>query len=321
MFGVQPIRSTQHVGFLLTPQFSLIAFTSAIEPLRAANRIARDELFTWELFTIDGKSVQASNGVEFNPNSTLTEKSACDILFVCSGVRSYDHLSPKRSGLLRALSRRGIPLGSMCTGTVSLAEAGLLDGYRCTIHWENIESLAERYPKLNVMATLFEADRNRFTCSGGMASMDMMIHSIKQDYGRDLGMRVADQMLYSSVREPQELQRMAIERRTGITHPKLLGSIGYMEAHIESPMAITEIAKTIGLSSRQLERLFQTELKTSPKKYYHSLRLDRSRTLLRQTPMPTMEIAFATGFSSVSYFTKSYKVKFGYSPRQERENL
>jgi len=321
MFGRQPIRSTQNVGFLLTPQFSMIAFTSAIEPLRAANRVARNQLFTWDLFTIDGKPVQASNGVEFNPDAKIEDNIACDILFVCAGIRAYDHRSKKTSAVLRSLSRRGMPLGSVCTGTVALAEAGLLDGYRCTIHWENIESFAERYPKLEITATLFEADRNRFTCSGGMAALDMMIHSIKQDYGRELSMRVADQMLYASLREPQELQRMAVEQRTGISHPKLLGAIGYMEAYLESPIPVTQIAESINLSTRQLERLFQNELKTSPAKYYHAMRLDRARTLLRQTTMRTLEIAFATGFSSLSYFTKSYKNKFGYSPKQERQGI
>ena len=318
MFGRLPIPRTQNVGFLLTPQFSLIAFTSAIEPLRAANRISRQTLFTWQLYSIDGKPVKASNDVEFNPDSAFTKDIACDILFVCAGVRAYTHLDPKISAVLRGLSRQGMPLGSVCTGSVALAEAGLLDGYRCTIHWENIESLAERYPNLNITATLFEADRNRFTCSGGMAALDMMIHSIHLDYGRDLSMRVADQMLYTSIREPQDLQRMAIEQRTGITHPKLLAAIGYMEAYLESTITMKELADQVGLSLRQLERLFHDKLGATPAKFYHNLRLDRARALLRQTAMPILEVAIATGFNSPSYFTKSYRSKFGYTPRQER---
>ncbi len=320
MFGRQPIKDTQHVGFLLTPQFSLIAFTSAIEPLRSANRVARRTIFSWDLYSIDGKPVKASNGVEFNPDGMLTDKTKCDILFVCSGVRAYDHLNSKTSNVLRSLARNGTPLGSMCTGTITLAEAGLLDGYRCTIHWENIESLAERYPKLIITATLFEADRNRFTCSGGMAALDMMIYSIKQDYGRDLSMQVADQLLYASIREPEDLQRMAAEKRTGITHPKLLAAIGYMEAYIESPISIAKLAKSIGLSTRQLERLFQAQLEETPARYYQYLRLERARILLRQTTMHLSEIAYATGFSSTSYFSKTFRSKYGVTPKQERES-
>ena len=296
----------------------MIAFTSAIEPLRAANRISRQTLFTWELYSFDGKPVRASNDVEFNPDGEFNGEIDCEILFVCAGVRAYSHIDKKVSGVLRTLARRGMPLGSVCTGTVFLAEAGLLNDYRCTIHWENIESLAERYPKLNITATLFEADRNRFTCSGGMAALDMMIYSIRQDYGRELGMAVADQMLYTSIREPQDLQRMAIEQRTGISHPKLLAAIGYMEAYLESTISMRDLAKSVGLSQRQVERLFQENLGLTPARFYHNLRLDRARVLLRQTAMPVLEIAIATGFNSTSYFTKSYKSKFGYTPRQER---
>ena len=319
MFGRQPIRQSQTVGFLLTPQFSMIAFTSAIEPLRAANRISRQNLFTWQIFSIDGAPVKASNDVEFNPDGPFNEAIACDILFVCAGVRAYSHINPKVSGILRSLDRKGMPLGSVCTGSVALAEAGLLNGYRCTIHWENIESLAERYPKLNITATLFETDRNRFTCSGGMAALDMMIHSIQLDYGRELSMRVADQMLYTAIRDPQDLQRMAIEQRTGVTHPKLLAAIGYMETHLENMITMSDLADKVDISLRQMERLFRDKLGYTPAKFYHNLRLDRARALLRQTAMPVLEVAVATGFNSPSYFTKSYRMKFGYAPRQERD--
>lgn len=321
MFGHLPKHQTQNIGFLLTPQFSMIAFTSAIEPLRSANRVARKTLFKWQLFTIDGEPVKASNNVVFNPDNQLTEKSEFDVLFVCAGVRSYDHLNKKTSNLLRSLSRRGIPLGSICTGTVALAEAGLLDGHRCTIHWENIESLAERYPKLNITSTIFESDRNRHTCSGGLAAMDMMLYSIQLDYGRELAMQVSDQMLYSSIRSPEDLQRMETSKRTGITHPKMLAAIGYMEAHIEQPIILSNLAKSVGLSLRQLERLFRSELSTTPTIFYRELRLDKARLFLRQTSLALQEIAIATGFNSASYFAKSYKAKFGYSPKQEREKI
>ena len=299
----------------------MIAFTAAIEPLRSANRVARKELYTWQLYTIDGAPVQASNGVELNPNGALSDKTKFDILFVCSGVRAYVHLNRKISNVLRALARRGVPLGSVCTGSVALAEAGLLDGHRCTIHWENIESFAERYPKLNITSTLFETDRNRFTCSGGLAAMDMMLHSIRLDYGRELAMKVADQMLYSAVREPEALQRMDITKRTGVTHPKMLAAIGYMEAHIEQPIPISILAKEIAMSPRQMERLFKSELATTPTAFYNDLRLEKARTLLRQTALGIQEIAVATGYNTASYFTKTYKARFGHTPRDERDKV
>jgi len=298
----------------------MIAFTAAIEPLRSANRVARKELYKWELFTIDGAPVKASNGVEFNPNGALTDKIRFDILFVCAGIRAYDHINRKTSNVLRTLARHGVPLGSVCTGSVALAEAGLLDGHRCTIHWENIESLAERYPKLNITATLFETDRNRYTCSGGLAAMDMMLHSIRLDYGRELAMKVADQMLYSAGRAPEDLQRMEITKRTGVTHPKLLAAIGFMETHIEQPITISELAKSMDISQRQLERLFKSELLTSPTTFYKELRLEKARNLLRQTRLSIQQIAVATGYNTASYFTKVYRTKFGHTPREERAN-
>jgi len=318
MFGRQPISDVQTIGFLLTPQFSLIAFTAAIEPLRSANRVARKTLFQWNLYSIDGEPVRASNEVEFNPDAQLTDQSKFDILFVCSGIRAYDHLNKKTSNVLRALSRRGVPLGSVCTGSASLAEAGLLDGHRCTIHWENIESLGERYPKLDITSAIFETDRNRFTCSGGLAAMDMMLHSIRLDYGRELAMKVADQMLYSAGRSPEDLQRMEITKRTGVTHPKMLAAIGCMETHIEQTISISELAKTVAMSSRQLERLFKSELSTTPTAYYNELRLDKARVLLRQTGLGIQEIAVATGYNTASYFAKSYKARFGHTPKHER---
>lgn len=318
MFGHLPRDPVQKIGFLLTPDFSMVAFTSALEPLRLVNRLERSERIQWTLYTLDGGSVQASNGVTLNPDHALTDTLDCDVLFICSGVQVYRHLSPALNRILRILARKATPLGSLCTGTAILADAGVLDGYRCTIHWESLESLAERYPALTITANLFEIDRNRYTCSGGLAAMDMMLNSIEQDYGVELSMRVADQMLYTAKRTPQNLQKMDLEQRSGLSHPKLLAAIGHMEAHIEAPLSLHHLSRAIGLSVRQLERLFQAELKTTPVRYYRNLRLERARVLIRQTSMKLPEIAFATGFGSASYFAKNYREKFGYTPREER---
>ena len=188
--------------------------------------------------------VRASNDVEFNPDSAFL--AAISIAKFCLSAPAFGPtpIWTNESPVYCARSPGGAcPSVRFAQEPIALADAGLLNDYRCTIHWENIESLAERYPRLNITATLFEADRNRFTCSGGMAALDMMIHSIRQDYGRELGMAVADQMLYTSIREPQDLQRMAIEQRTGISHPKLLAAIGYMEAYLESTISMRDLAK------------------------------------------------------------------------------
>ncbi len=314
MFGRQPVKIPQTIGFFLTPQFSMVAFSAAIEPLRAANRVSRQDLYQWKLFSIDGEPVRASNDVEFNPDGIINENIDCDLLLVCAGVRAYDHLNKSTSHVLRALARKGIPLGSICTGSVALAEAGLLDGFRCTIHWENIESLAERYPALDITATRYEIDRNRYTCSGGLAAMEMMIDGIRLDHGHEIAMKVADQFLYTAISNINDAQRLSIDKRTGVRHPKLLAAIGHMETYLENPVDVATLSESVGISIRQLERLFRQYFNKTPAQYYRDLRLERARSLLRQTHMTVLEVAVATGFNSASYFTKMYRQKFGHTP-------
>jgi len=319
MFGTATRKTPQTIGFLLLPQFSMIAFTASIEPLRAANRISRKSLYEWKTASIDGGPVSASNGVTITPDLALKDAKDCDVIFVCAGLRPHQNVPQNLGGTLRDFARKGLPLGSVCTGSVALAIAGLLKGYRCTIHWQNIEGFAESFPALDITATLFEIDRNRYTCSGGTAPLDMMIHSIKLDHGDTLALSVAEQMLHNFVREPQAGQRMAIEHRTGIRHPKLLAAIAYMEAHIENPISLQSLCTEIGLSLRQLERLFKSQIDTTPARYYLDLRIRRARQLLRQSPMSIMEIAVATGFNSASHFTQVYKKTMGYAPSEERK--
>jgi len=261
-----------------------------------------------------------SNGVTITPDTAVRFSHDCDVVFVCAGTRPQKYLSSVLQNELRSLSLRGKALGSVCTGSFALAYAGILTGYRCTIHWEDIETFKEVYPNLDITATLFEIDRNRFTCSGGTAPLDMMIYSIKLDHGETLALNVAEQMLHNFVREPQDNQRMAIEHRTGIHHPKLLAAIGYMEAYTETPMALDKLATTVGMSLRQLERLFKSELKTTPAQYYMSIRLKRARQFLRRTSLSILEVGIAAGFNSPSHFAQTYKKRFGHAPSEERRN-
>ncbi len=318
MFGQGPRNRTQKIGFLLMPDFSMIAFTASIEPLRAANRLSRNPLYEWQTLSLDGLPVTASNKVTITPDNASSKAHDCDVIFVCAGLRPRRFLSEKLRGEIRGFARRGTHLGAVCTGSLALAYAGVLTGYRCTIHWENIETFKEVYPALEITATLFEIDRNRYTCSGGTAPIDMMIHSIRLDHGDILAQNVAEQLLHNFVREPHDNQRMAIEHRTGITHPKLLAAIGYMEVFIEDPLSLERLASRVELSLRQLERLFKDQLQTSPGKYYLNLRLEKARHYLRQTPMSVMEIGLASGFNSASNFSRSYKTHFGHTPKDER---
>lgn len=319
MFEKQTKVKTQQIGFLLLPYFSMIAFTACIEPLRVANRMSRKELYSWKTLSINGDVVPASNGVTITPDGSLSDPIDSDVLFICAGVKTREYKDTRISKQLRSYARADVPLGSVCTGSIALADAGLLDGYRCTLHWENVESFVENYPHLDVTATLFEIDRNRYTCSGGTAPLDMMIYAISQTHGRNLAASVAEQMLHNTLRKPHDLQRMPLQHRTGIRNPKLLAAIAFMETNTETSHDLTNVAGSVNLSLRQLERLFRARLDITPSKYYLELRLQRSRLLLRQTTMSILHIAVASGFKSAAHFTQAYRKYLGYPPSAERK--
>ncbi len=300
------------------PRFSMMAFTTSIEPIRAANRMAGKMLYTWHTYSLDGKSVKASNDVDITPDGILTPNLDLDALFVCAGLRAHNYLNNDMSGLLRSFARKGTAIGAVCTGTVILADAGLLDGYRCTLHWENIEGFVETYPDHNITARVYEIDRNRYTCSGGTAPLDMMIHSISLDHGNMLANKVADQMLHGYDRERQRRQLPSLEARSSITHAKLLAAIGYMETHTETLIPMSKLAKAVDLSLRQLERLFQQHLQTTPARYYLELRLSRASQLVKQTSLSMLQIAVATGFNTQSHFSRVYTRQFGHAPSMDR---
>ena len=321
MFG-QNDNEQQNIAFLLVNDFSMIALTSAIEPLRTANRLSGKLLYKWQSITINGDPAIASNGIAVTPDCAANDRTTpIDALFVCAGLNPDRHTSKKVLNYLRKNAFEGTPIGGLCTGTIALAKAGLLDDRRCTIHWENVEGLLENYPKLKVTATLFEIDRNRYTCSRGTAPIDMMIYSIAKDHGSDLANQTAEGMLHTNIRPPSEYQRMSLEYRTGITHPKLLAAIAFIEAHLETPLTIGELANSVALSPRQLERLFRERLGNTPKRYYNELRLKRAQLLLQQTSLSIMQVAVIVGYTSASHFTHSYKEYVGHCPKEERLNL
>ncbi len=318
MFSKATDKKPQAVGLLLVPEFSMLAFTSMIEPLRAANRITGQTLYTWTVLSSGKADIHASNGVSVSADTVLPDKPSINVLCVCAGLNAAKHATPALLGVLRDYARSGTIIGSVCSGSYLIARAGLLENYRCTIHWEDVEAFAETFPQLDITATLFEIDRNRFTCSGGTAPIDMMIHLLAEDHGRDLAISVAEQLLHNFVREPHDTQRMPIKHRTGLNQPKLLAAIAHMEAYIETPTSIIDIAEAIEVSPRQLERLFRTELGKTPSRYYLELRLNRAKLLLIQTEMPVLQIAVATGFTSAAHFSKTYKELFGRTPTAER---
>ena len=237
---------------------------------------------------------------------------------LCSGIDGHLYEDRNVFAQLRKLDRKGADVGALCTGSHILARAGLLDGYRCTIHWENLAGFAESFPHIEATSELFEIDRNRFTCSGGTASLDMMLNMIARQHGHELAANVSDQFMHERIRDEHDQQRMALPARLGVRHPKLMSVIKLMEENLEEPLDRGKLAKSAGLSSRQLERLFRKYLNRSPARYYVELRLNRARLLLLQTNMPVIDVALACGFVSASHFSKCYRDFFGKTPRRER---
>lgn len=306
------------VGIHLVDNFTMMPFASVVECLRLANYVAKKPLFAWRLFSADGGPVRASNGVPVGVDAPLAEMDGMPQVVVCAGigVETQDHRA--LIARLRRLATYGTQVGSVCVGTFVLAEAGLLDGYRCTTHWEYIPVLRERYPSLDVRDELFQIDRARFTAGGGTAAIDMMLALIAASVGMPVASAVTDVLIHHRMRERGERQRMALSARLGVSNPKLLQAVALMEARLEAPLACSEIAAEIQLSPRQMERLFRDHLGEKPTRYYISLRLARARHLLRHGGLPILDVAIACGFASASHFSKTYSDHFGVTPSEDR---
>lgn len=299
----------------------MLPFTAAIEPLRLANRSSRGNLFTWRLVGPGGELATCSNGTRVMLDGGLDQDSPVehgDVVIVCGGTEISKEICKPVLNWLRRQSRGGATMGAVCTGAWILAEAGLLDGRKATIHWENHDGFAEAFPEVDLYRSVFVQDGNRLTAAGGTSSIDLMLHLIAVSHGDALAAEIADQMLHTTIRTDQDRQRLSIPTRIGVRHPRLATVIARMEANLEEPISPAQLASDAGMSTRQLERLFRRYLNRSPKRYYMETRLARARNLLMQTEMSIIEVALASGFSSPSHFSKCYRAQYGGTPYRER---
>jgi transcriptional regulator GlxA family with amidase domain len=308
----------QNIGFLLLDNFTMIALASAVEPLRMANQLSGKELYTWHTLSEEGQQVSASDGINITPDASMTDPLNLDTIIVVGGVNITRSYTRRQIAWLQRMARRGCNIGAICTGAYALADAGLLDGYDCSAHWECIASLQEKFPKVRCTNHLFVLDRNRMTSSGGTVPMDMMLNMIQRDYGYQLTSGISEMFICDRVRNHADYQRVPLRYVLGTTQPKLVEAVSLMEANLEETIELDELAGYVGLSRRQLERLFQKHLQCSPSKYYLKLRLLRARQLLKQTSMSIIEIASACGFVSTPHFSKCYREHIGIPPREER---
>jgi len=304
--------------FLLLDRFTMLSFAGAIEPLRIANRVAGKQLYDWRLIGEGGGSAACSNGAAFQLDMGLDDLDRDDTLLVCGGIDVQRATTRPIIAWLRREARRGLAMGGLCTGSWTLAKAGLLDGRKATIHWENQDGFLEEFADVTLTKSVFVVDGNRLSTAGGTSSIDLMLKLIAADHGDDLANTVADQLIYSAIRTDQDTQRLSIPTRIGVRHPKLSQVIQMMEANIEDPISPGDLADAVGMSTRQLERLFRRYLNRSPKRYYMELRLQKARNLLMQTDMSVINVALACGFASPSHFSKCYRAHYNTTPYRER---
>ncbi|AUH63145.1 GlxA family transcriptional regulator [Paracoccus zhejiangensis] len=313
--------------FLLLERFTMLPFSGVIEALRLANRAAGKTLYEWRLVGPQGDVAHCSNGTGMVLDAGLEDLSSFgeratprgdQVVIVCGGIDVRKEATKPVLNWLRRQERGGAIIGAVCTGAWVLAEAGLLDDRRATIHWENHDGFAEAFPDVDLYRSVFVNDGNRITAAGGTSSIDLILHLISEDHGEALVTQIADQMLHTAIRSDQDDQRLSIPTRIGVRHPRLSEVIARMEANLEEPISPAKLAADAGMSTRQLERLFRRYLNRSPKRYYMETRLARARNLLMQTQMSMIEVALASGFSSPSHFSKCYRARYGSTPYRER---
>ncbi|REC94308.1 GlxA family transcriptional regulator [Kushneria indalinina] len=311
----------RHIAFLLIERFSMMAFFSAVEPLRIANRIAEHSLYRWTVLSVDGHPVTASNDMRLMADGTPEDIDTPHALAICAGFTPLNLPTRALYRRLHHFDQQGCRLGGIDTGAFVLATAGLIDPKdRVTLHWESLPDFRERWPHLQTSEALFELGRNRFFCAGGAAAMDMSLAAIAQHHGQDLANAVAEQLIHDRVRGREDHQRLSIARRLNLHQRPLIETLHLMEQHLEKPIPIETLAQKASVSRRQLQRLFSEQLGSTPAAWYLSLRLHRARALLEESEMSITAIALACGFTSASGLGHAFQRHYGHAPGHYRRS-
>lgn len=314
-----------HVAFCVVPDFPLTSLAIGLDVLRVANRITGRPVFRWTILSRDGQPVRASTGTTIMIDGALASARRAprfdtrpDLAFVVAGLDVERYASAELKRWLVRVHGQGAAIGGVAAGPYILAAAGLLDDRNCTIHWENLPAFAERFPLARVKPQLWVIDGEIHTCGGSSSVMDLMLQIVTRHTDARIAGEVAEQCLVSTIRRPEDSQRAPIGPHTTSAHPVIAAASRIMERYIEEPMALKRLAGEVGLSLRQIERLFDDELGQSPAGYYRNLRLERAKHLLAQTMMPVLEVGLACGFASAAHFSKSYRKQFGLAPTDFR---
>ena len=317
-YPVKDPHGTRWFGFLLLPQFTLLAFSAAVDPLRIANQLAQKPLYGWVVLSEDGTAVSSSSGIDIGVHAGLDVLEPDTYLFVCSGNNGIKVASESVLARIRRHVRFGGMAGGICTGAATLARTGLLDGKDFTLHWENQPGFFETFPDYAPTRHRFERDGDLLTCGGGMASTEMMLSLISDDYGQDFALAVSDMCLNRPEVSPNTDQRSSIAKAISSRNPRMLTILRQMYANVEDPLTLEQLAENVQVSRRQMERQFIQLMDEPPAKVYRNIRLDRAHALLTETDLSVAEVAVAAGFYSNSVFTRHYKARHGESPYGQR---
>jgi transcriptional regulator GlxA family with amidase domain len=312
------VKDARRIGFLLIDGFAMMSFASAIEPLRAANVLAGRTLYEWVTISVHRHDAMASTGFAVRAQHLVGADIDLDAIFVCAGGNPASFADEATLQWLRRLARRGVRIGGVSGAPFILARAGLLENYRCTIHWEHVPAFVETFPYLNVRRSLYEIDRDRLTCAGGVAALDMMQAMISEQHGRVLADEIGEWFLQTEIRHGTGAQRHSLQERYNTSNARLLTALELIESRIEDPLDRRALSSAAGISTRQLERLFAGHLGKTLDRVYRDVRLDRARMLLRQTSMSIAEVGLASGFQSASHFSRVFKTRFGHAPGLDR---
>lgn len=310
--------ATIRLAFLLIDDFALMSYASVIEPFRAANILAGAPLYSWRHLSVDGRPARASNGIDVVVDGVLGRSESIDILFVCAGGNPAVFDDAATLARLRQAARRGARIGGVSGGPYLLARAGLLDGHRCTIHWEHQTAFAEAFPAVALERGLYVIDGARLSCAGGIAGLDLAIELIGDAHGPLLAAQVGEWYIRTEAREGAGEQRPSLQRRYGVSHPGLLAALAAMAENIAEPLARERLAVIAGVSVRQLERLFAVQLGRTVGQEYLRIRLDAAVRLLRETSLSRIEVSVACGFADAGHFSRKFRARFGSSPSAAR---
>jgi transcriptional regulator GlxA family with amidase domain len=314
-------KKTRKIGFILTDGFSLMSLASAVEPLRAANRLAGETLYEIEFIPASGTRAVSSVGMISEGKSIGESGYDFDLVFVAAAGNPATYDNPALLKYIKMLASNRVHLGAFSGGSVLLARAGVMTNKRFTVHWEHYDALREMSSDFLLVRSLYVIDQERYTCAGGVAPLDMMSAIIASQHGRELAKAVNDWFIYTSVRAASDPQRAGLVEKYNVHHPAVICAIELMQNHIADPLTSEQIANLSNIGERQLSRLFQKHLGKKVNTFYSDIRLAHAHALVKQTSMPIIEIAISAGYESVAYFSQRFKNRFGYTPSVLRKGI